>query len=161
MAGRVAISTSVDIFHRVAGRPGWNVNDTLAEIVAEMNREKQLWNDIVKQMYAPFQILQQFYSQKGKVLRDWVRERPLVADEAELTNPKHLTTSDTMKRNQVQLYVSLHMQHTYTVYEFVIVMNTYAVSHDILAFYRQRSCFPENPAAAMSTPRLASETVLG
>ncbi|SPO06922.1 uncharacterized protein DNG_09616 [Cephalotrichum gorgonifer] len=165
----VAMSTIIDIFHRVAERREWNVDeDTPAEIMAEKNREKQVWNNIMKQMHAPFRILaeaidqglehtgvcleilpkpkiskkskssgsddvdveawgdeanpggegsaslvdkkfRQFYSQKGKILRTWVRERPLVADEAKPTHPQHLMASDAMQRNQAKLYVSLYM----------------------------------------------------
>ncbi|PNY26824.1 Uncharacterized protein TCAP_03239 [Tolypocladium capitatum] len=165
----VAMSTIIDIFHRVAEHQGWNVDeDTPAEIVAEKNREKQVWNDTMKKMHPPFQMLaeaidqglehtgicletlpkpnlskkpkssgsddidveargdkinpgderfaslvdrkmRQFYSQKGKILRIWVRERRLAADEAKLTHPQHLTASDTMQRNQAQIYISLYM----------------------------------------------------
>ncbi|EXK77930.1 hypothetical protein FOQG_17379 [Fusarium oxysporum f. sp. raphani 54005] len=166
----VAMSTITDIFHRVAERRGWNVDeDTPAEIVAEKNRERQVWSDNMKQMHVPFQILAevidqglehtgicleilpkprvskksgsngsddsdveargdevnpgdegfaslvdkklwQLYSQKSKILRTWVRERPLVADEAKLARPQHLTASDVIQRNQAQLYVSLYME---------------------------------------------------
>ncbi|KAH7109407.1 hypothetical protein B0J13DRAFT_579029 [Dactylonectria estremocensis] len=166
----VAMSTLIDIFHRLAERRGWNVDeDTPAEIVAETNQEKHVWNDMVKQMHTPFQILaeaidqglehsgicleilpkpkiskksessrsdnsdveargdeanpgdegfaslvdkklRQFYSQKGKIPRTWVRERPLVADEEKLAHLQHLTASDVMQRNQAQLYVSLYME---------------------------------------------------
>jgi hypothetical protein len=48
----------VDIFRRVSERRRWNADEyTLAEIEAEKNREKQVWNGIMKQMYTPFQIL--------------------------------------------------------------------------------------------------------
>ncbi|WAO97085.1 ArAE-2-N domain-containing protein [Fusarium falciforme] len=54
----VAINSLVDIFHRVAERRRRNVvEDTLAEIAAEENWEKQVWNDVMKQLHTPFQTL--------------------------------------------------------------------------------------------------------
>ncbi|CAI6080444.1 unnamed protein product [Clonostachys chloroleuca] len=47
-----------DIFHRVSERRRWRADeDTTAEIVAERNWERQVWNGIMKQIYTPFQNL--------------------------------------------------------------------------------------------------------
>ena len=52
--------------------------------------------------------LQQLYSQTGKILQ--TLESPSAADEAGSTNPQHTAASDSMQRNQAQLYVILYME---------------------------------------------------
>ncbi|KAL6409997.1 hypothetical protein AUP68_06405 [Ilyonectria robusta] len=54
----VAMNSIIDMLQRVAERRRWNADEgTQAGIAAEMNWEKQVWNDIMKQMHTPFQIL--------------------------------------------------------------------------------------------------------
>ncbi|KAJ4138006.1 hypothetical protein NW754_001365 [Fusarium falciforme] len=54
----------IDILHRVAERRRWDVQEgTGAEIAAEKNWEKQVWNDITKQIHTPFQVLAEVIDQ--------------------------------------------------------------------------------------------------
>lgn len=49
------MSTIVDIFSRAAQRRGWDTDeDTPPEIIAEKNREKHIWNEIMRMMHDPF-----------------------------------------------------------------------------------------------------------
>ncbi|KAM6514346.1 hypothetical protein FALCPG4_015494 [Fusarium falciforme] len=60
----VAINSMIDILHRVAERRRWDVQEgTGAEIAAEKNWEKQVWNDIMKQIHTPFQVLAEVIDQ--------------------------------------------------------------------------------------------------
>lgn len=57
-SGRVAINSIRDIFHRVSERRKRRAyEDTPAEIAAERNWERQVWNGIMEQMRTPFQNL--------------------------------------------------------------------------------------------------------
>lgn len=54
----VGISSIMDIFERVAERRGWNVGaDEAPEIVAQKEKEKRVWNEVMKRMHVPFEIL--------------------------------------------------------------------------------------------------------
>lgn len=54
----VGMTTIMDIFQRVAERRGWNTAATEnAELLAEKNLEKTVWNEVMKRMHEPFQIL--------------------------------------------------------------------------------------------------------
>ncbi|OIW22794.1 hypothetical protein CONLIGDRAFT_150020 [Coniochaeta ligniaria NRRL 30616] len=60
----VGISSIMDIFNRVAERRGWNVDaDEEPEIVAQKDREKRVWNEVMKRMHMPFEILSQAVDQ--------------------------------------------------------------------------------------------------
>ncbi|KAB5515666.1 hypothetical protein GE09DRAFT_979456 [Coniochaeta sp. 2T2.1] len=52
--------------------------------------------------------LQQLYSRTGKILQ--TLKSPPAADEASSTHPKHTAASDSMQRDQAQLYVVLYME---------------------------------------------------
>jgi hypothetical protein len=54
----VGISSIMDIFQRVAERRGWNVDPEEApEVVAQKDKEKHVWNQVMKRMHTPFEIL--------------------------------------------------------------------------------------------------------
>lgn len=54
----VGISSIMDIFQRVAERRGWNVDaEEAPEIVAQKDNEKRVWNEVMKRMHGPFEIL--------------------------------------------------------------------------------------------------------
>jgi len=54
----MGMTTIVDIFKRVSERRGWDVDEeTLDEVIIEKKREKHIWNQVIKQMHEPFEIL--------------------------------------------------------------------------------------------------------
>ncbi|ORY68434.1 uncharacterized protein BCR38DRAFT_423239 [Pseudomassariella vexata] len=54
----IGISTVIDIFQRIAERRGWTTDElTPPEVVAEKNEEKRIWNEIMKQLHEPCQLL--------------------------------------------------------------------------------------------------------
>lgn len=56
--------TIVDIFKRVSERYGWDVDgDAPEEVVAEKEKEKYVWNKVMKQMHEPFEILSEALDQ--------------------------------------------------------------------------------------------------
>ncbi|KAK9770272.1 hypothetical protein SCAR479_13013 [Seiridium cardinale] len=60
----VGISTLIDIFQRVAEKRHWVTDDqTPADVLAEKNEEKRIWNEIMKQLHEPFETLAQIVDQ--------------------------------------------------------------------------------------------------
>jgi hypothetical protein len=60
----VGISSIMDIFQRVAERRGWNVDaEEEPEIVAQKDREKRVWNEVMKRMHMPFEVLSEAVDQ--------------------------------------------------------------------------------------------------
>jgi hypothetical protein len=60
----VGMSTVIDIFQRVAEKRQWMTDDqTPAEILAEKNEEKQMWNKVMRQFHDPFAILSDIVDQ--------------------------------------------------------------------------------------------------
>jgi hypothetical protein len=60
----VGISSIMDIFQRVAERRGWNVDaEEAPEIVAQKDKEKRVWNEVMKRMHMPFEILSEAVDQ--------------------------------------------------------------------------------------------------
>ncbi|KXX82691.1 hypothetical protein MMYC01_201068 [Madurella mycetomatis] len=56
--------TIVDIFKRVSERYGWDVaDDAPEEVVVEKEKEKYVWNKVMKQMHEPFGILSEALDQ--------------------------------------------------------------------------------------------------
>ncbi|KAK0637430.1 hypothetical protein B0T17DRAFT_485663 [Bombardia bombarda] len=54
----LGMTTIIDIFKRVSERRGWNIGDDAPEeVVAEKNMEKRVWNEVMRQMHEPFEIL--------------------------------------------------------------------------------------------------------
>ncbi|KAK3386225.1 hypothetical protein B0T20DRAFT_474183 [Sordaria brevicollis] len=54
----LGMTTIIDIFKRVSETQGWYTEeDTPPEIVAEKEIEKRVWNEVMKQMHEPFEIL--------------------------------------------------------------------------------------------------------
>lgn len=53
----VGMTSIMDIFQRVAERRGWNTTAADPEVVAEKNLEKTVWNEVMKRMHEPFQLL--------------------------------------------------------------------------------------------------------
>jgi hypothetical protein len=52
------MSTIMDIFERISKSRGWaTTEDTPAETKAEKDDEKRIWNEVMKQLHEPFQIL--------------------------------------------------------------------------------------------------------
>lgn len=60
----VGISSIMDIFQRVAERRGWNVDaEEAPEIAAQKDKEKRVWNEVMRRMHTPFQILSEAIDQ--------------------------------------------------------------------------------------------------
>ncbi|KAK3380468.1 hypothetical protein B0T24DRAFT_195720 [Lasiosphaeria ovina] len=60
----MGISTIIDIFKRVSERRKWQVGDDAPEeVIAEKNIEKRVWNEVMKQMHEPFEILSEAIDQ--------------------------------------------------------------------------------------------------
>lgn len=56
--------TMIDIFKRVSERRGWALaGDLPDEVIAEKEREKHIWNEVMKQMHEPFEILSEAIDQ--------------------------------------------------------------------------------------------------
>ncbi|KAK1773957.1 hypothetical protein QBC45DRAFT_446490 [Copromyces sp. CBS 386.78] len=54
----LGMTTIIDIFKRVSETEGWQTEeDTPPEVVAEKEIEKRIWNEVMKQMHEPFDIL--------------------------------------------------------------------------------------------------------
>lgn len=54
----MGMTTIIDIFTRVSERRGWDTGEDVSEdIIEEKNREKRVWNEVMKQMHEPFNIL--------------------------------------------------------------------------------------------------------
>ncbi|KAJ4379940.1 hypothetical protein N0V85_008810 [Neurospora sp. IMI 360204] len=54
----LGMTTIIDIFKRVSETQGWYTEeDTPPEVVAEKEIEKRVWNEVMKQMHEPFEIL--------------------------------------------------------------------------------------------------------
>lgn len=55
----------MDIFKRVADTRGWNDAgpDTPVEVLAAKEREQRVWNEVMKQLHEPFEILSQAIDQ--------------------------------------------------------------------------------------------------
>ncbi|KAL3292387.1 MFS transporter protein [Colletotrichum asianum] len=51
------ISTIVDIFRRAAEKHGWGTSDEGGDTDVEKSLEQKVWNDIMLQLYEPFEIL--------------------------------------------------------------------------------------------------------
>jgi len=78
----VGISSIMDIFQRVAERRGWNVDaDEAPEIVAQKDNEKRVWNEVMKRMHMPFEILSEAVDQglEHAALRLEILPRPKAA----------------------------------------------------------------------------------
>lgn len=58
------MSTLIDIFQRVAEKRSWATDDnTPAEVLAEKNEEKRVWNQVMKQLHGPFETLSEAIDQ--------------------------------------------------------------------------------------------------
>lgn len=78
----VGISSIMDIFKRVAERRGWNVDAGEApEVVAQKDKEKRVWNEVMKRMHTPFHILSEAVDQglEHAALRLEILPRPKAA----------------------------------------------------------------------------------
>jgi len=55
----MGMTTIIDIFKRVSEQRGWDVcdEDDMPEVVAEKEREKRVWNGVMRRMHEPFGIL--------------------------------------------------------------------------------------------------------
>jgi hypothetical protein len=53
----MGMTTIVDIFKRVAEHRGWDVEEEDEDALCVKDREKRLWNQVMKQMHEPFEIL--------------------------------------------------------------------------------------------------------
>ena len=63
-ASRFGISTIVDIFSRISRNRGWLPDDDASpEEVAQKDKEKQVWNEVMKQLREPFEILSEIVDQ--------------------------------------------------------------------------------------------------
>ena len=52
------MSTIMDIFKRISERRGWDVDeDVEEEIAVEKEREKRVWNEVIKHIHEPFEAL--------------------------------------------------------------------------------------------------------
>ncbi|KAI0127860.1 hypothetical protein BJ170DRAFT_391372 [Xylariales sp. AK1849] len=60
----VGMSTVIDIFQRVAEKREWITDEqTPAEVLAEKNEEKRIWNEVMKQLHEPFEMLSEVVNQ--------------------------------------------------------------------------------------------------
>ncbi|KAI1871436.1 uncharacterized protein JN550_004430 [Neoarthrinium moseri] len=60
----IGMSTVIDIFQRVAEKRHWITdNQTPAEVVAEKNEEKRIWNEVMRQLHEPFETLSEAIDQ--------------------------------------------------------------------------------------------------
>lgn len=60
----MGMTTIVDIFTRVAERRGWDVDEESDdEFISEKLRQRRVWNEVMKQMHEPFEILSQAIDQ--------------------------------------------------------------------------------------------------
>ncbi|KAK1751277.1 hypothetical protein QBC47DRAFT_80298 [Echria macrotheca] len=54
----MGMTTIIDIFKRVSEHRGWvGSEDELPEVMSEKEREKRVWNEVMKRMHEPFHIL--------------------------------------------------------------------------------------------------------
>lgn len=54
----MGMTTIIDIFRRVSEHRGWDVEEGAPmDVVAEKEREKRVWNEVMKQLHEPFNIL--------------------------------------------------------------------------------------------------------
>ncbi|KAK0623816.1 hypothetical protein B0T14DRAFT_536590 [Immersiella caudata] len=53
----MGMTTIVDIFKRVAEHRGWDVEEEDEDVICAKDREKRVWNQVMKQMHEPFEIL--------------------------------------------------------------------------------------------------------
>jgi hypothetical protein len=61
---RLGMMTIIDIFKRVSEHRGWDTaKDAPREIVEEKDMEKHVWNEVMKQMHDPFEILSEAIDQ--------------------------------------------------------------------------------------------------
>ncbi|KAK3374804.1 hypothetical protein B0H63DRAFT_452637 [Podospora didyma] len=60
----LGMTTIIDIFKRVSERRNWNLGeDATEELIAEKEAEKHVWNQVMKQMHEPFEILSEAIDQ--------------------------------------------------------------------------------------------------
>jgi hypothetical protein len=60
----IGMSTLIDIFQRVAERRHWVTDSrTPAEVIAEKKEEKRLWNEVMRQLHDPFEVLSEIVDQ--------------------------------------------------------------------------------------------------
>ncbi|KAK3989450.1 hypothetical protein QBC44DRAFT_327370 [Cladorrhinum sp. PSN332] len=61
----LGMMTIVDIFKRVSEHRGWDLDedDVPDEVIADKEREKRIWNEVMKQMHEPFEILSEAIDQ--------------------------------------------------------------------------------------------------
>lgn len=60
----IGMSTLIDIFQRVAEKRDWLTDSgTPAEVKAEKREEKRLWNEVMRQLHDPFEVLSQIVDQ--------------------------------------------------------------------------------------------------
>lgn len=60
----IGMSTVIDIFQRVAEKRQWATDEqTPAEVLAEKNAEKQMWNEVMRQFHDPFETLSELVDQ--------------------------------------------------------------------------------------------------
>ncbi|KAK3339976.1 hypothetical protein B0T25DRAFT_366156 [Lasiosphaeria hispida] len=164
----MGMTTIIDIFKRVSERRGWDFDEEEVpeDVTAEKLREKRVWNEVMKQVHEPFEILSEaidqglvhagicleilprpkklpnatgdvdveargeevkpgepgfarlvdervkaFYSKKGELLRTWVKERELAAEEEKLAGTRCSCSTERREREQSQLYVVLYMEN--------------------------------------------------
>ena len=78
----------MDIFKRVADSRGWNAGpDMPADVLAAKEREQQVWNEVMRQLHEPFEILSEAIDQglehAGIVLELLPRPKELKQAEAQ------------------------------------------------------------------------------
>ncbi|ETS83906.1 hypothetical protein PFICI_05782 [Pestalotiopsis fici W106-1] len=60
----IGMSTLIDIFQRVAERRHWVTDSrTPAEVISEKKEEKRLWNEVMRQLHNPFEVLSEIVDQ--------------------------------------------------------------------------------------------------
>ncbi|KAK4187160.1 hypothetical protein QBC35DRAFT_474804 [Podospora australis] len=59
----LGMMTIIDIFKRVSEHRGWDLEDEPEEFLAEKEKEKRVWNHVMKQMHEPFEILSEAIDQ--------------------------------------------------------------------------------------------------
>ncbi|KAK4167698.1 hypothetical protein QBC43DRAFT_202945 [Cladorrhinum sp. PSN259] len=61
----LGMMTIIDIFKRVSEHRGWNLDEDEVpdEVTADKEREKHIWNEVMKQMHEPFEILSEAIDQ--------------------------------------------------------------------------------------------------
>lgn len=53
----LGMMTIIDIFKRVSEHRGWNLDDEPEDVIVEKEKEKRVWNQVMKQLHEPFEIL--------------------------------------------------------------------------------------------------------